>query len=74
MYRNLHRRVETCFPIERRDLRERVIRELGYYLRDNLQAWELQSDGSYRRADGSSEPFSAQQTLLLEMAQSGEVS
>jgi polyphosphate kinase len=74
MYRNLHRRVETCFPIERRDLRERVIRELGYYLRDNLQAWELQSDGSYRRADGSSEPFSAQQTLLLEMAQSGDVS
>lgn len=74
MYRNLHRRVETCFPIERRDLRERVVRELGYYLRDNLQAWELQSDGSYQRARCEGEPFSAQQTLLMEMAQSGEVS
>ncbi|HEY0634687.1 MAG TPA: polyphosphate kinase 1 [Gammaproteobacteria bacterium] len=74
MDRNLHRRVETCFPIERKELRERVIRELGYYLRDNLQAWELQSDGSYRRADDSSAPFSAQQTLLMEMVQSGEAS
>jgi len=72
MDRNLHRRVETCFPIERKDLRERVIRELDYYLRDNTQAWELQSDGSYRRALCEGEPFSAQQTLLLEMAQSAE--
>jgi len=73
MDRNLHRRVETCFPIERKDLRERVIRELGYYLRDNLQAWELQSDGSYQRVPSEGEPFSAQQTLLAEMAQSSEV-
>ncbi len=73
MDRNLHRRVETCFPIERKDLRERVLRELGYYLRDNTQAWELQSDGSYRRAFCEGVPFSAQQTLLLEMAQSGEI-
>ena len=73
MDRNLHRRVETCFPIEHGDLRERVIRDLGYYLRDNMQAWELQSDGSYRRAPCDDEPFSAQQTLLTEMAQGGEV-
>ncbi|HEY0721970.1 MAG TPA: RNA degradosome polyphosphate kinase, partial [Gammaproteobacteria bacterium] len=74
MDRNLHRRVESCFPIEHKALRERVLRELGYYLRDNTQAWELQSDGSYRRAPCAGEPFNAQQTLLLELAQATEVS
>ncbi len=71
MERNLHRRVETCFPIEAPPLRQRVIDELDYYLRDNVQAWELQSDGIYRKveADGE-ESMSAQLTLLKELAAS----
>jgi polyphosphate kinase len=71
MDRNLHRRVETCFPIEEKALKARVIRELGYYLSDNTQAWELQSDGSYRRLrPRRGRPCSAQQTLLEEFAKS----
>ena len=70
MERNLHHRVESCFPIEDKKIKERVSKELNYYLQDTMQAWELQSDGSYHRvAQGESEPFSAQLTLLHEMSE-----
>ncbi len=70
MDRNLHSRVETCFPVEDKKLRERMVRELGYYLDDNLQAWELQSDGNYlRTTPGKAEPSSAQQRLLHQLCQ-----
>ena len=48
MERNLHNRIETCFPIEPEQHRKRVWREvLKAALDDNSAAWELQSDGSY---------------------------
>src|SRR5690606_35106524 len=50
--RNLLRRVETCFPILDPQLAARVHAEaLENYLADNLNAWELQSDGSYRKLE-----------------------
>ncbi len=67
MERNLLRRIETCFPILDPTLAERVRTEdLENYLRDNTQAWELQSDGSYVRLapEGDEMPHSAQQFLL----------
>jgi polyphosphate kinase len=67
MERNLLRRIETCFPILDPLLAERVhTEELETYLRDNTQAWELQSDGSYVRIEpeGDAMPHSAQQYLL----------
>ncbi len=66
MERNLFHRVETAFPIEDKRLKQRVIDDLHAYLKDNTQAWVLQSDGSYRRltpAEGET-PFSAQRSLL----------
>ena len=66
MERNLFRRVETCFPIEDRQLRSRVV-EAGLlnYLRDDSQAWELQSDGRWLRLEpDADEPHSAQTHLL----------
>jgi polyphosphate kinase len=66
MGRNFYRRVEVCFPLLLKKHRDRIIEELGYYLRDNTQAWELQSDGSYLRVgpkEGET-PFSAQAALL----------
>lgn len=71
MNRNLLRRVETCFPIEDAKLREAVIKQgLLIYLSDNCQAWELQSDGTYRRTKpGSQKPRSAQRMLLEELAE-----
>ncbi len=65
MNRNMFHRVELAFPIEARKLRNRIIRELQWYLEDNSQSWLLQSDGSYHRAvAGKSTPCSAQQALL----------
>ena len=70
MERNLHHRVESCFPLEDKKIRERVIREIDYYLQDNTQAWELQSDGCYQRCErGEAEPMSAQLTLLHAMSE-----
>ena len=65
--RNLLRRVETCFPILDSDLARRIYREvLQNYLDDNLNAWELQADGRYRKCSLQSgqPPHSAQQALL----------
>ncbi len=65
MVRNFFRRVETCFPVELSELRQRLIEDLEYYLKDNSQAWILQSDGTYRKLEPDGvEPFSAQTALL----------
>jgi polyphosphate kinase len=69
MNRNLFRRVEIAFPVHSPALKKRVIREgLQVYLKDNVNAWELGSDGRYRRRKprGSQSPHSAQQ-MLMEM-------
>ncbi|MEO6002196.1 MAG: polyphosphate kinase 1 [Opitutus sp.] len=67
MSRNFFRRVETLFPIEDPELRKRLIEDLlPAELRDNEDARELKSDGSYvapTRAHG--EPaFSAQRYFM----------
>jgi polyphosphate kinase len=67
MNRNLFRRVEVAFPVHTPALKKRVLREgLQLYLKDNVNAWELGSDGRYRRRKprGSQKPFSAQQVLM----------
>jgi len=65
MPRNFFRRVESAFPIEEVALRARVIEEaLEVYLKDDLQAWILQPNGSYQRPARSGEGFSAQQELM----------
>jgi polyphosphate kinase len=66
MPRNLHKRVEACFPIENPELRDRVIADgLLSYLHDNTQTWHLREDGSYDRPTAESErAYSAQSDLL----------
>lgn len=72
MERNMFRRVEVCFPIENKTLRERVKQDLAWYLKDNTQAWMLSADGSYAlpQMAAGEEPFSAQQALLNELSES----
>jgi len=62
-------RVETGFELFGKHA-ERIRRELEYYLLDNVQAWELHSDGSYSLVQPAEdeERFSAQQKLLDELA------
>jgi len=69
MERNMLNRVETGFELFGKHA-ERIRRELEYYLLDNVQAWELHSDGSYSLVQPAEdeERFSAQQKLLDELA------
>lgn len=66
MDRNMFRRVEACFPIEKPKLQERVMEDLGFYLKDNSQAWLLQSDGAFRHLTPGDAPCFQVQTKLLE--------
>jgi len=56
--------VEACFPIEPRKLADRVREDLELCLKDDSQAWLLQSEGAYVRAPTGAHPFEAQSTLL----------
>lgn len=47
MLRNMFHRVETCFPIKHKKIRDRIMEDLHLYLADNTHAWLLQDDGSY---------------------------
>ena len=70
MARNFFHRIETCFPIEDKRLKHRVIQEgLMSCLADNTQAWVLQNDGTYKRmTPGSHKSRSAQLSLLEDLA------
>ena len=50
MPRNFHRRVEVMFPVEAPEPRDRILQEIiPAYLRDNVRARLLRSDGTYER-------------------------
>lgn len=68
MLRNLNDRVELFFPVETEEHIHRIKALLDLYLRDNMGAHMMQSNGTYRRVRNKLEPVSAQSTLY-EMAQ-----
>ena len=51
MRRNLYNRVEVVFPILDPRIQQQALRILSTGLRDNLDAWELESDCNYRRLE-----------------------
>ena len=67
MNRNLFRRIEVAFPVLDKTLKKRVMQEgLQPYLKDNLNSWELDAEGSYHRRRPRSDQagFSAQEFLM----------
>ncbi len=70
MDRNFFRRIELCFPVLDPKLQRRVVREgLKPYFADNVQAWDMQSDGSFKRAKrGAHKAHCAQIELLKTLA------
>ena len=67
MNRNLFRRIEVAFPILDKNLKKRIMNEgLLPYLKDNQNAWELDSNGAYhrRKPNKRQTPFNAQQFLM----------
>lgn len=67
MPRNLNDRVELFFPVETEEHVKRIKALLDLYLRDNVGAFMMQSNGTYRRVRNKAETVSAQSTLY-EMA------
>ncbi|MCA8988522.1 MAG: polyphosphate kinase 1, partial [Planctomycetaceae bacterium] len=67
MSRNLDRRIELLVPIEDQSNKERLIRILDCYFRDNIRAMQLESDGSYQPVRNQEEPFRAQEQFYQSM-------
>jgi polyphosphate kinase len=65
MERNFFRRVEVAFPVREETHRERILRDLSYYLADNTQAWSLGRDGTYARCERNGDPVRDVQGALL---------
>ncbi len=76
MPRNFFRRVEALFPIEDPQMRSRIIDDiLPMELRDNVDARELQPDGSYAvpAQPVGGEPFCAQKYFMIAATLRAEV-
>ena len=74
MDRNLFRRVEVAFPVRDRRLRDRVIDEaIEIHLRDNVNAWLMDSEGRYtqRRPRKGMRRRQSQIALLERLAGAG---
>jgi polyphosphate kinase len=73
MPRNFFRRVELCFPILSEKLRQRIEEQiLATCLADNVKAWRLQSDGTYKKRANSDAPLRSQEKFI-ELARSEAV-
>ena len=75
MNRNLFRRIEVGFPVLDPAAKRRVINEgLNPYLKDNVNAWELDSNGVYnkRKLRGKQIAFSAQKYVMESLGAPGE--
>ncbi len=67
MPRNLERRVEIMFPIEKEGLKQKAMHILECQLKDNMKAHVLTPEGGYERVNRRiQEPFSAQDTFCRE--------
>jgi len=75
MSRNMFHRVETCFPIRQKRIRDRILEDLHLYLADNTHAWILQESGSYEilSPQEGEEAIDAQAILLSRWAANSSV-
>lgn len=75
MPRNLERRVEILFPIEKEELKAQVMHILQNQLRDTVKAHILRADGSYEKIDRrGKETFNSQDAFCAEALEAAESS
>lgn len=74
MPRNLERRVEILFPVEKEELKQRIIHILEIQLQDNVKANILTKDNTYEKVDRrGKERLDSQEEFCIEaMAQMAE--
>ncbi len=71
MPRNLERRVEIMFPIEKEELKKKAVHILECQLRDNMKAHLLTPEGNYEKVNRRvQEPFCAQDNFCREAKES----
>jgi polyphosphate kinase len=63
MPRNLDRRVELLVPVDDKDCRRKLSDTLNIYFQDNTNAWQMQTDGTYKRKAQKQTALRSQQTL-----------
>ena len=67
MPRNLERRVEILFPVEKKELKDKLYAILEYQLKDTVKAQVLKENGSYDKVDRrGKELFHSQETFCKE--------
>ena len=67
MTRNIHRRVETMFPVLDESIKKRIMREIfETYFADNCQSWQMEPDGTYTKTPigRGHKRFAAQEALM----------
>ncbi len=66
MVRSFDRRIESLFALVNATVKQQAIHILDYNLRDNVNAYELQEDGSYTKCEGEtgSEAFNIHQKFF----------
>ena len=57
MVRSFDRRLESLFLIKDEFLKQQAINILSYNLKDNVNAYEMNEDGTYQASDDGAEPF-----------------
>ena len=73
MPRNLERRVEILFPVDRQELKEKLLHILRCQLEDNTKASVLRSDGTYQKAEKRRrKPCNSQEEFCAEAAEEAQ--
>lgn len=71
MPRNMDKRIEILFPVERKRLQEKLNHVLKLMLKDNQKAWIMQPDGTYKRMPDDDYLYSFQEGFCVEEKESG---
>jgi polyphosphate kinase len=65
MPRNMDRRVELIWPVEKKELKDMMTKIIHTYLKDNQKSHEMLSDGSYEKIFAPNEkPFRCQEYFI----------